>query len=650
MKPEIERQIAETNIEEVMSLIPANCDIKPYPYQCAVYRLTGEAIRKYDGPFYINASVSAGKSLMISMITLRFQQLGMKGMVLSRQAEIIVQDADQMWEVGVRNSIYSASAGMKSTAYPIICGTEGTIANAMNTSLADFVPDFIIIDENHMLSTEDIVSELPSTQYSTIILEMQRRCKAKNNRDIRVIGYTGSPFRGTTPILGEFWKKQICDISTDYLVGLGFIVPTIFGFPSSETMYDLHEFHSSATDGVADFSADELRKMQDEILKQGTKTQKIMLEVMEIAKSRNGVMITCSGVKHCHEAAKYLPEGSYAIITESTGAKKRKQILDDAYHGRVKYLLQVGCLVTGINLPLIDTSVILRKIMSLTLLVQLLGRGMRKLKKEHIAAGFVKDDHLTMDYTDTMSELGELYSNPILEAAQLAKAKEKKDTKPCPKCNAENASTARRCVGTVRVGGFNVARYSPDWDWNQIPRTQTLLQPIEEERCEYFFSSKVCEDRFIDGPGQINGCGAENDPCARQCRKCVQQIYDPNANLSNRPYTDNDYVDVHNFNVRMTSNGEGVLYEYGIHLDGKPYVAREVFWPAGDNPGTKNAWKMKGIFPHVKDPKAKSQLLKCRNAASVMAVKHAIESPKRITHRLNDKNRDIINRKQFDDQ
>jgi len=624
MKPEIERQIAETNIEEVMSLIPADCEIKPYPYQCAVYRITGEAIRKYDGPFYINASVSAGKSLMISMITLRFQQLNMKGMVLSRQAEIIVQDADQMWEVGVRNSIYSASAGMKSTAYPIICGTEGTIANAMNTSLADFVPDFIIIDEAHMLSTEDIVSDLPSTQYSTIILEMQRRCKSKNNRDIRVIGYTGSAFRGTTPILGDFWKKQICDISTDYLVGLGFIVPTIFGFPARDSMYDLHDFQSSATDGVADFSADELRKMQDEILKQGTKTQKIMLEVMEIAKSRNGVMITCSGVKHCHEAAKYLPEGSYAIITESTGAKKRKQILDDAYHGRVKYLLQVGCLVTGINLPLIDTSVILRKIMSLTLLVQLLGRGMRKLKKEHIAAGFVKDDHLTMDYTDTMSELGELYSNPILEAAQLAKAKEKKDTKPCPHCGTENAATARRCIGED--------------------------ESSDDGRCEHFFKSKECEDRVIDGAGQITGCHAQNDPCARQCRKCGQQIHDPNANLSNRPYTDNDYVDVHNFNVRMTSNGEGVLYEYGIHLDGKPYVAREVFWPAGDNPGTKNAWKMKGIFPHVKDPKAKSQLLKCRNAASVMAVKHTIESPKRITHRLNDKNRDIINRKQFDDQ
>lgn len=622
MKPEIERQIEETNIEEVMSLIPANCEIKPYPYQCAVYRLTGEAIRKYDGPFYINASVSAGKSLMISMITLRFQQLGMKGMVLSRQAEIIVQDADQMWEVGVRNSIYSASAGMKSTAYPIICGTEGTIANAMNTSLADFVPDFIIIDENHMLSTEDIVSDLPSTQYSTIILEMQRRCKSKNNRDIRVIGYTGSPFRGTTPILGDFWKKQICDISTDYLVGLGFIVPTIFGFPSSETMYDLHEFHSSATDGVADFSADELRKMQDEILKQGTKTQKIMLEVMEIAKSRNGVMITCSGVKHCHEAAKYLPEGSYAIITESTGAKKRKQILDDAYHGRVKYLLQVGCLVTGINLPLIDTSVILRKIMSLTLLVQLLGRGMRKLKKEHIASGFVKDDHLTMDYTDTMSELGELYSNPILEAAQLAKAKEKKDTKPCPQCGTENAATARRCIGED--------------------------ESSDDGRCEYFFKSKECEDRFIDGAGQITGCHAQNDPCARQCRKCGQQIYDPNANLSNRPYTDNDYVDVEGFKIELTKDGTGIVYEYQVTFEGEKRKGYEIFYPEKKEVYLRNAWKMKGVIPHIKDPKARKRILDCRSSKAILANKHEIQAPVRITYRMKDNGRGIINRKIFE--
>lgn len=604
----IQQQIADTDIDEVMKIMPDGCEIKPYPYQCAVYRLTGEAIRRYKSPFYINASVSAGKSLMIAMISLRFQQLGMKGMVLSRQSEIIVQDADQLWELGVKNSIFSASAGMKSVVYPLICGTEKTVANAMCKELVDFVPDYIIIDENHMLSTDDILSDSPETQYSMIILEMQRRCKALNKRELRVIGYTGSPFRGTTPILGNFWKEQICDISTEYLVGLGFIVPTIFGTPARENMYHLEEFHSSEVDGVADFSSEQLKKMQDEILRQGTTTQKIMLEVMELTKNRNGVMITCSGVKHCHEAAKYLPEGTFAIITESTGAKKRKQILDDAYNGRIKYLLQVAALTTGINLPLIDTSVILRKIMSLTLLVQLLGRGMRKLKKSHIDSGHVKDEHLVLDYSDTMHELGALYHNPILEQAELARAKRDGELRICPECDTENSIHARRCIS----------------------------ENDKNERCEYFFSSRDCPE-----------CATKNDPCARNCRSCDYLLIDPNDKLTNTHYTENDYINVDSFNIRPTKNGEGLLFEYGIHKDGKSELVREVFYPSSESMGARNAWKMKAVIPHVQDVKMRGSILRMKDVKALLGQKSLFLAPKRITHRVNDKGRDIIHRKDF---
>lgn len=623
MKNEIDAQIAELDLEAIVK--QANCgDLTPRDYQTLAYKLAGDEIRKYEGPFFVNASVGAGKTAIMGMLAKRFQDIGYCGLLLARSAELVEQDAEMLWTCGAKNSMYSAGTGKKSRAYKISVASEKSFFNVMNTVFDDFVPDFLFLDECHMLHWEDLISDHPTTQYAQIIIEMQRRCRLHKGRELRIIGFTGSAFRHTTPIIGPFWKKQVCDISTDYLVKHGFLVPTIFGYIDESDMYDLSMFHSSGEEGLNEYTEKELAAMQKEIMAQGTKTQKIMLDVVRRTADRNGVLITCSGVKHCHEAAKYLPEGSYAIITESTSAKDRKKALDGAKMGKIKYILQVAALTTGVDCSYWDTSVILRKIGSLTMLIQLLGRPMRLLKDYLAALGITKDDHLVLDYTDTMSELGELYSNPILEAAQLAKAKEKKDTKPCPQCGTENAATARRCIGED--------------------------ESSDDGRCEYFFKSKECEDRFIDGAGQITGCHAQNDPCARQCRKCGQQIYDPNANLSNRPYTDNDYVDVHNFNVRMTSNGEGVLYEYGIHLDGKPYVAREVFWPAGDNPGTKNAWKMKGIFPHVKDPKAKSQLLKCRNAASVMAVKHAIESPKRITHRLNDKNRDIINRKQFDDQ
>lgn len=41
-----------------------------------------------------------------------------------------------------------------------------------------------------------------------------------------------------------------------------------------DLQYDLHEFASSDVDGVQDFTDSQLKEMQEEILKQGTLTQK----------------------------------------------------------------------------------------------------------------------------------------------------------------------------------------------------------------------------------------------------------------------------------------------------------------------------------------------------------------------------------------
>ncbi|WP_236532806.1 hypothetical protein, partial [Escherichia coli] len=122
--------------------------------------------------------------------------------------------------------------------------------------------------------------------------------------------------------------------------------------------------------------------------------------------------------------------------------------------------------------------------MSLTLLVQLLGRGMRLLKKEHIDAGYHKEDHLVLDFSGTMFELGQLYEDPILEEAEAQRSKRSGEQVPCPKCQTMNSPYARRCIGKDST--------SPDG------------------RCEEFFSFIRCGFdkhgiRIFD-----DGCGTKN--------------------------------------------------------------------------------------------------------------------------------------------
>ena len=637
MTHKIDAMIAELDIDKLRSVVHTG-EIEPRPYQWLVYEKTAEVIRKFGKdpkPSFVTASVGAGKTIMIAMIARRFQDMGWEGLVIARQGEIIEQDAEELWNLSVKNSLFSASLGRKSTAYPLIAGTEGTIINGLfdkkdesgnllsKGALSDFCPRYILIDECHQMNWEDVVSESPETQYGVIMTELNRRCKAKYGHDVIVIGYTGSPFRGTDSIKGAYWKHEIVNIDTKYLVDIGFLVPTIFGLHDIDDLhYDLSAFEASGSDGTQDFTSEQLKQMQKEILEQGTLTQKIMLKVMELTKNRNGVLITCAGKKHCQEAAKYLPEGSYAIVTEDMGQKARRKALKDAYTGKIKYVFQIGCLTTGVNIPLWDTSVILRKIMSLTLLVQLLGRGMRLLKKDQINAGYHKEDHLVLDFSGTMFELGQLYEDPILEEAEAQRSKRSGEQVPCPKCGTMNSPYARRCIGKDAL--------SPDG------------------RCEEFFSYIRCGFdkhgiRIFD-----DGCGTKNDPTARYCRHCDHVLRDPNAALNERAYTDNEWADVMDFKVQLTKDGEGILYRYWINrCDGKEGWANEVFYPYGGATHMKNMFKAKAVFPHLDDKSMAGKILKCQNAKQFMMYAGLIKAPKRITHRINDKGRDIIHRKDF---
>ena len=590
-------------------------------YQQFAFNKIIEHVKTSTDPAVCVASVGAGKTVIIAALAKHVTDKGGKVLVLSRQGEIIFQDSQDAWLAECKNSIYSASLGIKSTAYPAIFGSEGSVFRSLEkdmlycgiiesteppaepSKLYDFVADLIMIDEAHMVNFEE-----PDSQYMKIIAEIQRR-----NPKVRIIGLTGTDFRGVKPIIGEtdfyFWKKRLTNISTEYLTNKEFLVPCSFGFGSGESSYDLSEFRSEGNLGTQDYTLEQMRKMERLMLKAETTTEKIMFEVIEKAKTRNCVLITCAGKKHCKEAARFLPEGSYAIITEEMSTKKRKEALDLAFDGKLKYLLQIGCLTTGVNIPLIDTIVILRKIGSLTLLVQLIGRGLRLLKDFQEDAGIIKNDCLVLDYSDTLSELKDLYDNPILENADFSKAKDEHELIMCPRCGTENSKFAVRCRG--ESGGV---------------------------RCDFFWKSRICEPFYINGRLVDSGCGTENAPTARQCRNCDNTLIDPNANLSRKHYSSKDYKPLLKFDMKPTKNN-GVLVEYHMPND---EVASIFYTPFSTNQVAKRIWYNKFVKNHANTPELKKKVRAMRNAGEMCSIKSQLDTIAAITHRRNDKGESVI--------
>jgi DNA repair protein RadD len=580
--------------------------ITPRNYQQEAFDKCCKSIRYYEGPFFVEASVGAGKTIIMGAICHRAQANGMKVLVLARRGELAEQNSETFREMGVKNSIFSASLGIRSTHFPVVVGTEGTVARALDTELRAFVPDICVFDECHEISYGE-----DESQYMKIITELSLR-----NPKLRIIGMTGSPYRGENDILGDFWKSCVYKIRTPFLVDNGFLVPTFFGFGHDEVQYDLSAF-DIPDHQRSDYTGKELQAMQRVLTANEAKTKAIIDEVVELTKNRNAVMITGAGKKHLEQIASFLPKGSYVIITDSTTTKDRRIGLKQISNREKKYLLQVGCLTTGYDEPLIDTSVIMRRIGSLTLLVQLLGRGMRLLKPKHIEAGIHKADHLVLDYTDTMLAMADKYENPILEKAQKEKATRPQDLITCPECQTENSIYARRCIG-VHNGA----------------------------RCEWFWHSVNCAS-----------CGVKNDKCARECRSCGGYIVDPNAKLIGKHYTDQELLNVYRMTLKHTANAQGVVVEYLIEdrKEGAQKVAvrggevfaetvSEVYYPKAKQQWLVGRWKsfMGGHLHHSWFGKALKM-----DVHQIIKNQALFDCPVQMTHRKNEKGESILYRKRF---
>ncbi len=608
-----------------MEPLPPTGKITPYDYQRDAYTEITKAIRNYQGPVFVEASVGAGKTIMMSMVASRAQQVGMDVWVLARRGELVEQNSETLWVCDVKNSIYSASCNSKSTHYPVVVGSEGTICRALNKELDQQRPTLILVDECH-----EVDYEKDESQYMQILNEMQRR-----NPKLRVIGFTGSPYRGSEDIIGDFWRHCIYKVRTPELVDRGFLVPTFFGYEQQQAEgYHLEDFHVHAEDDNSDFSQKELLAMQRIITKDSTTTQRIMAEVVKLTASRNAVMITGSGKKHLEQIAECLPKDSYAIITDSTGSTERRRLLKEVRDGKRKYVLQIGCLTTGFDAPLIDTSVIMRKIGSLTLLIQLLGRGMRLLKPEHKEAGYIKTDHLVLDYSDTMEEMGDKYDNPILEKAQKQKSEREKNVITCPVCSTINSDRAKRCInspksleGVIRLDVQGVENYSIDG------------------RCEWFWDSAECST-----------CKTKNSSVSKECRKCGELMKDPDINLKGKHYTDNDFQPVKKMTMKTTKNGDGIIVDYFLAsppgefdrtkiIDGEELVvASEIFHPSRQERWAKGPW---WAFLKAHLHKSWHGKVSGKRAGDIVRMASAFDVPTHITHRRRQDKKSIIHRKKF---
>ena len=485
-------------------------------YQQGAFDLAKDWLTKSFEPCVIDAATGAGKSHIIAAIAEWISKKSDKKVLcLAPSKELLEQNYKKFVATGNPASFYSASIS-KSLRHNVIFASPLTLLNAISKFKGKI--SAVIIDECDGITPtiKEIIAYLRS-----------------DNPTLRVVGLTATPYRLGSGYIYQYdqhgqpvpenqardpyFNRLLCRITAKELIDRGYLTPPM----ACENSIPSYDTSGLTVERTGKFNSKSVERAFEG---QGRKTSKIVADIVEISRERQGVIIFAATIQHAEEIMASLPDENSTIIHGGVNKKDREQRIANFLSRKFKYIVNVNVLTVGFDAPHIDVVAILRATESVRLLQQIIGRGLRLDKG--------KNDCLVLDYAENIERHcpgGDIF-NPDIKATP-----EKTGTFEinafCPDCNTENMFGGRPnpeefqhnkegyfcdLMGELIVNDDNIpipAHFGRRCYGQEIIRGESV-------RCDYRWSSKVCLD-----------CDHGNDIAARFCEKCKCELVDPNEKL-----------------------------------------------------------------------------------------------------------------------
>ena len=291
------------------------------------------------------------------------------------------------------------------------------------------------------------------------------------NPNVKVIGFTGTPFRADSGRLEQGNNALFDDIA--YEIDMPFMIEE--GYWSkpvscSNTKMD--------TQGVAVRGGDFVAGQLEAHVNTAEINDACVKDIIEKGKDRRKWLVFTVGVQHCTDVlAEFERAGiSAEMVTGETPAKERDDIILRFRQGKIKCLVNVAVLTTGFNVPDVDLLALMRPTQSPVLYIQTVGRGVRPVyangfdlstkagRLSAIAAG-PKKDVLVLDYGGVIDRLGPIDQVTINKIDREKEEGEGDGRGPgikfCPMCTAA-ASAAQRYCYECGYQYFELAQFSSE--------------------------------------------------------------------------------------------------------------------------------------------------------------------------------------------
>ena len=427
-----------------------------------------EALDKYGNTLAV-APTGAGKTVMLSAVIGNLLKKGAeRAIILQHRDELTAQNRKTFHAVNPsveRTGVIDAAN--KEWRQPIQFAMVQTLARNLNYLQPT---DIAIIDEAHHSTAKT---------YRNIVDRLYEL-----NPDTKIAGFTATAQRGDKTPLRDIFSNVSDQITLAELVRAGVLVKPRFFVVDIGVQEELSNVRKLASD----FDMLEVSKIMDQ--------QPLNNQVVEKWKEHAGdrqTVVFCSTVSHAEHVLEAFRRDcvSAELITALTPKDDRRHILADFEACKFQVLVNVAVLTEGWDCPPVSCVVLLRPASYKSTMIQMAGRGLRKLDPERYPDR-VKTDCLILDFGTSVLTHGTLEMDAELDPELLKGAALMKE---CPSCEGEVPLNVKECPlcghifeeasETLKTGEFDDGE-APEFILREID-----IFDASPFRWEEFFDSRV---------------------------------------------------------------------------------------------------------------------------------------------------------------
>lgn len=396
--------------------------MKLYPYQTNLQDALACSFSAGHKHTILQLATGGGKTVVFSDTIYKSISKGKKALVVTDRTELLTQAGGTLSAFNLK----AYKLDSKSKNPPLgtglaVCMVE-TLSRRLNGSDGWYYAkwlqafDLVIIDEAHKRCFDKLFQFFAPTTY--------------------VIGATATPVRmGSKSPLKDFYTDMVCGPQIPQLIGMGKLSTCLPFKAKKKTNFEgvgMKNGDYDENDVAKAFSAQA--------------TYKSVVDQWLEKSAGKKTIIFCSNIESSLELMnEFTSRGVVAIRhvdSKNTKDDERKKILNwfDSTNGAI--LCNVGILTTGFDCPSIEVVVIYRKTRSLSLYLQMVGRGGRIIEG-------VKNTFMLLDFGGCYEELGQWMDDRqwSLEPPKKQKKKGATPVKECPECDLLVAPSVKKCPG-----------------------------------------------------------------------------------------------------------------------------------------------------------------------------------------------------------